>query len=149
MNPKQTAFVKEYAIDHNATQAAIRAGYSERTARQIGQQLLTKVDISEAVGKTQEAHAERCNVTVDSITVELEEGRQAALLSNQASAMVSATMGKAKLHGLITEKHEDVTKRSRDEKLARATELTERLGISGRGGLHGDSTGGQSESKPN
>lgn len=34
MTPKQAAFVSEYMIDHNGTQAAIRAGYSKRTARQ-------------------------------------------------------------------------------------------------------------------
>jgi len=43
---KQAAFLYEYLTDFNATQAAIRAGYSERTARSIGQELLTKPDIN-------------------------------------------------------------------------------------------------------
>lgn len=42
---KQQRFVDEYIISLNATEAAIRAGYSERTARSQGQRLLTKVDI--------------------------------------------------------------------------------------------------------
>lgn len=53
LTPKQTRFVAEYLVDLNATQAAIRAGYSAKTARQIGQRLLTKVDIAAAVGELQ------------------------------------------------------------------------------------------------
>jgi len=49
MNNRQNRFVEEYLVDFNATQAAIRAGYSHKTARQIGSKLLTKVDVSEAV----------------------------------------------------------------------------------------------------
>ena len=54
MNTKQEMFVNEYLIDYNATQAAIRAGYSERTARSIGQQLLTKLDIKKAIKEQRE-----------------------------------------------------------------------------------------------
>lgn len=46
---KQQAFVDEYLIDLNATQAAIRAGYSKRTAKQIGTENLAKPDISRAI----------------------------------------------------------------------------------------------------
>lgn len=49
LNPKQRAFCLEYVADHNAAQAAIRAGYSAATARQIGSRLLTVVDVSTAV----------------------------------------------------------------------------------------------------
>jgi phage terminase small subunit len=49
MNSKQEAFVNEYVKDHNGAQAAIRAGYSKRTARTIASQLLAKLDISEAI----------------------------------------------------------------------------------------------------
>lgn len=45
MNKKQKRFADEYLIDCNATKAAIRAGYSEKTAKSIGQRLLTYVDI--------------------------------------------------------------------------------------------------------
>lgn len=54
MNDRQKRFVTEYIIDHNATQAAIRAGYSERTARSQGQRLLTKVDIKKAIKELQD-----------------------------------------------------------------------------------------------
>ena len=46
MNERQKHFADEYIISKNATQSAIKAGYSEKTARSIGQKLLTKVDIS-------------------------------------------------------------------------------------------------------
>lgn len=46
VNAKQRKFADEYLIDCNATQAAIRAGYSPKTAKQVGQRLLTKVDLS-------------------------------------------------------------------------------------------------------
>lgn len=46
---KQAAFIDEYLKDFNATQAAIRAGYSEKTARSQGNRLLTNVDIKEAI----------------------------------------------------------------------------------------------------
>jgi len=45
LNPKQKSFCEEYILDNNAAQSAIRAGYSEKTARAIGAKLLTKVDI--------------------------------------------------------------------------------------------------------
>ena len=51
LTPKQQRFIDEYLIDLNATQAAIRAGYSPRTARQIGQENLSKPVIAAAVAK--------------------------------------------------------------------------------------------------
>ena len=106
MRPRQEAFVREYAIDLNATKAAIRAGYSEKTAYSQGQRLLKNVEVSAAIENTQEAHAERCNVTIDGLTEELEAARILAYTNGQASAAVSATMGKAKLHGLLVEARE-------------------------------------------
>ena len=45
MTAKQKRFCEEYLVDCNATQAAIRTGYSKKTARAVGQRLLTNVDI--------------------------------------------------------------------------------------------------------
>jgi phage terminase small subunit len=56
VSPKHQAFVDEYMKDRNATQAAIRAGYSRRKAKQIGSGLLTKVDVAEDVGRRIEEH---------------------------------------------------------------------------------------------
>lgn len=49
MTKKQERFVQEYLIDMNATQAAIRAGYSKQTAYSIGQNLLKKLEIKEGI----------------------------------------------------------------------------------------------------
>lgn len=51
LTPKQQRFVNEYLIVLNATQAAIRAGYSETTARNVGSENLTKPDIADAIQK--------------------------------------------------------------------------------------------------
>ena len=58
MSPKAERFVAEYLIDLNATQAAIRAGYSVRTARAIGAENLTKPAIADAIAAAQQARAE-------------------------------------------------------------------------------------------
>lgn len=63
LSPKQQRFVSEYLIDLNATQAAIRAGYSQKTARSIGAENLTKPDIAAAIAKAQEKVAERAEWT--------------------------------------------------------------------------------------
>jgi phage terminase small subunit len=51
VNDRQARFVEEYIVDFNATQAAIRAGYSQSTARQQASRLLTNVDISQAISE--------------------------------------------------------------------------------------------------
>lgn len=51
MTAKQQRFCDEYLIDMNAAQAAIRAGYSKKTAKQIGQENLTKPDLAEYIKK--------------------------------------------------------------------------------------------------
>jgi hypothetical protein len=50
LNAKQQCFVSEYLCDLNATQAAMRAGYSSKTAEQIGHQLLNKTSVKRAIG---------------------------------------------------------------------------------------------------
>lgn len=71
LTPKQVRFVEEYIIDLNATQAAIRAGYSKKTARAIGQENLTKPDIQAAISAAQEARSIRTEITQDMVLEEL------------------------------------------------------------------------------
>ncbi len=54
MTPKQDRFAREYMVDHNATQAAIRAGYAEKTAPQAASRLLAKVEVRQLVDKLTE-----------------------------------------------------------------------------------------------
>lgn len=72
MTPKQKRFVQEYLIDLNATQAAVRAGYSGKDASNTGHRLLRKTPaVAEAIAKAQAARAERTAVTADRVVVEL------------------------------------------------------------------------------
>jgi phage terminase small subunit len=65
LTPKQERFVAEYLIDLNATRAALAAGYSEKTARSMGAENLTKPDIVAAVATAQGHRTERTNITQD------------------------------------------------------------------------------------
>lgn len=71
LTPKQAAFVQEYLVDLNATQAAIRAGYSEDTAGSIGSENLQKPEIQNAIQEAMDLRAERTGITVDRVLVEL------------------------------------------------------------------------------
>ena len=63
--PKQRLFVAEYMVDLNATQAAIRAGYSIKTANKIGPELLGKTSITEAIAEQLKNREARTLVTAD------------------------------------------------------------------------------------
>jgi phage terminase small subunit len=71
LNAKQQRFVNEYLIDFNATQAAIRAGYSKKTAQMIGSENLSKPIIAEAIDIAMKAKRERNAVTADRVLAEL------------------------------------------------------------------------------
>lgn len=62
MTPKQAAFVREYLIDLNATQSAIRAGYSESTASEQGSRLLGNVKVAEAIAQAKDERADKCDI---------------------------------------------------------------------------------------
>jgi len=63
LTPKQQAFVREYLIDLNATQAAKRAGYSVKTAHAVGHENLNKPEISDAIAKAQKERSEKTGIT--------------------------------------------------------------------------------------
>jgi phage terminase small subunit len=71
LRKKRQRFVEEYLLDLNAAQAAIRAGYSEKTARTIGQHLLTKIDVQAAIEARQKALQETIAVTQETVIKEL------------------------------------------------------------------------------
>lgn len=72
LTPKQKLFVAEYLVDLNATQAAIRAGYSEKRASEIGYQLLQKTTVQAEVQEAMADREERTGVTQDRVVAELE-----------------------------------------------------------------------------
>ena len=71
LTDKQQRFVEEYLVDLNATQSAIRAGYSEKTAYSIGHENLSKPEIAEAIAEAQKQRSERTQITQDRVLQEL------------------------------------------------------------------------------
>lgn len=72
LTPKLRRFVDEYLIDLNATQAAIRAGYSKRSASSIGEENLRKPEVRALVDARQAKRAERVEVKADDVLRELQ-----------------------------------------------------------------------------
>jgi phage terminase small subunit len=68
---KQQMFVKEYLVDLNGTQAAIRAGYSEKTANEIASENLAKPSIVEAVEEAMNKRAEKTGITAERVLNEI------------------------------------------------------------------------------
>ena len=93
MTPKQQRFVAEYLIDLNATQAAIRAGYSVKTAEQQGHQLLKKTSVQQAVSAAQEARSEETGTTAAWVLEELKKVYEASMERNDKG--LSANLGAA------------------------------------------------------
>ena len=79
MTPKQAQFVKEYLIDLNATQAAIRAGYSEKSAMEQGYQLLQKTSVQEAIQAAMKEREERTEITQDMVMRDIQAIKESAM----------------------------------------------------------------------
>ena len=71
MTKKQKRFIEEYLIDLNATQAAIRAGYSPDTAKSIGSENLTEPDIKAQIARAMAERSRRTGVNADRVIMEL------------------------------------------------------------------------------
>mgnify|MGYP002508964651 CR=1 FL=1 len=71
LTPKQAAFVHEYLVDLNATQAAIRAGYSEKTARSVAAENLAKPNIQQAIQEARDAREKRSMITVEWVLAQI------------------------------------------------------------------------------
>lgn len=99
LTDKQTAFVREYLVDLNATQAAIRAGYSGKSAARIGVELLNKTHIAQAVAAAQAKRARRVEVTQDYVISNLveivERTMQRAPVTDRKGGQVTDEQGRA------------------------------------------------------
>ena len=111
LTPKESAFARLYVETGNATEA-YRQAYdhngNDATACRGAHDVLHRPTVEAYVAGLQAEHRTRHNVTVDRLTEELEIARQLALQNKSASAAVSATMGKARLHGLLVDKQEQI-----------------------------------------
>lgn len=102
-NNKHERFAQEWSKGMTAEKAYVSAGYSE--SRSAASRLSANVNILSRVREIQSKAAQRTMVTIESLTLELEEARALALKEGQARAAVSATLAKAKLYGLGSETH--------------------------------------------
>lgn len=93
LTPKQQRFVEEYLVDLNGTQAAIRAGYSEKTAGQQAWDHLKKPEIQRAVQAALNERAKATEITVERVLHEL----AAMAFSNMANYMTVNPNGDAVL----------------------------------------------------
>lgn len=109
---KQEAFALAYVETGNASEAYRRSYNAENMKPAViavkASELLANGNVSVRVAELQASHVARHEITVSDLIRELEEARVAASSSEkpQAAAMVAATMGKAKLLGLVTDRQE-------------------------------------------
>ncbi|XGC82032.1 terminase small subunit [Bdellovibrio bacteriovorus] len=80
LSPQQERFCEEYIIDLNATQAAIRAKYSEKSSRSIASELLTKPQIQERIIELKKARSERVQISADYVLNKLQAAADLDLL---------------------------------------------------------------------
>ena len=110
LTPKQQRFVEEYLIDLNATQAAIRSGYSEKTAKEIGSENLTKPNIAKAIAEAQEKLSNKAQVTVEMVVQGLLNEAKDLSEGSTQSARVSAWAHLGKHLGMFKDKIEHTGK---------------------------------------
>ena len=102
-NQRHECFAQEIVKGKTATEVMAQLGYSDP---RNSTQLKKNPEIQRRIAELQAGGAERAEVTLASLLAELEVARQLALTKGQASAAVQATMGKAKLAGLIVDRRE-------------------------------------------
>ena len=118
MTPKQQRFVEEYLVDLNATQAAIRSGYSPRTAKAIGHENLTKPDVSTAIAEAQFQRSMRTEITADWVVKELVSTYQEARTLKHLPAANQSLQLLARHLGMFTDRIEVTDIRARAIELA-------------------------------
>lgn len=104
LTDQQRLFVAEYLKDHNATQAAIRAGYSKKTAEQIGYQLLQKTSVAQAIAQQQKASIVRTLGSADEVLEQMWRWPPSMLtsfLSIAAGAAVTAGVSVTSINGAM------------------------------------------------
>jgi phage terminase small subunit len=114
MTPKQEAFARAYVETGNASEAYRQAYDAENMKPDVVKvkacELLKNGNVAVTVANLKASLQKRHEITVDTITAMLKEDRELAKENKQSSAAVSASMGLAKLHGLIVDKAEHTGK---------------------------------------
>ena len=87
---KQALFVDEYLVDLNATQAALRAGYSARSANTNAYRILQKPDVTEAIRRAVEARAERLQLSSEDVLRSIVDIRGKAVIGGKFTQALRA-----------------------------------------------------------
>lgn len=149
LTEKQKRFVEEYLIDLNATQAAIRAGYSVKTAHEQGAQLLAKLSIRTEIDKAIAERSRRTGITQDRVLRELAKvafvnatdviNMDEATIRGEANRDDTAAIASVKVKTIPTETGEIVEREVKTYDKLKALELlgkhlgmfTDKISISG------------------
>lgn len=111
LTPKQEKFC-QVAVETGNYNEAYRQAYGQfnnmntNSAKRQAVILSQQPEIAQEIDRLREAARERHSVSVDTVTLELEDARMVAMDGGNASAAVQASMGKAKLHGLLVDKQQ-------------------------------------------
>tara|TARA_R100000231_G_scaffold57846_1_gene47813 strand:+ start:75 stop:428 length:354 start_codon:yes stop_codon:yes gene_type:complete len=98
-------FCKEYLIDLNATQACIRAGYSEKTAKEMGYENLTKPHVQDEIQRLKAIREKKIGLTAEKVLKDIERVRDKAEGSEQYNVSLKASELQGKHLAMFTEKH--------------------------------------------
>lgn len=93
LNEKQKAFCREYIKDFNATQAAIRAGYTKRNTNRVGSRLLSNIDIQSHIDELKKEAAVKSRVTPEWILAKLEQIVEMGLGNEPTDVLVKESYG--------------------------------------------------------
>lgn len=104
LNARQKRFVEEYLVDLNATQAAIRAGYSEKTAESQASRLLRNVKVAAAVEAGKAELSERTQVTQEWVVAKLRENVENGIQWCQGATVNGALNLLGKHLGMYTDR---------------------------------------------
>ena len=106
LTPKQAQFVKEYLVDLNGTQAAIKCGYSPKTAVKQASRLLTNADIKNAIQAEMDKRAKKTNITAEYVLNGIKDTIEKAQLNDRYSETLKGLELLGKHLKLFTDKHE-------------------------------------------
>lgn len=104
LTPKRERFCREYSVDYNGAQAAIRAGYSKHSAKEIASELLTIPNVKARIEALQAKVAEKLNITTEFLTRELLTNHNLARETKKLNDSNRALELVAKMHGKLSEK---------------------------------------------
>ena len=104
LTPKQDEFCRQFVVDLCATQAAIRAGYRERTARSVGSENLTKPDIQARIAELQAERSKRTDIKADDVLRRLMREADAGDMNEPSAARIRAVELLGKHLGLFVDR---------------------------------------------